>query len=176
MDCLLIRHGIAVNREEWEGSEEKRPLTVKGKKRVLKAAAGLAALDCKPSHLFSSPLARAQETAKLIRAVVCPTLKVDTRDELAPGSTPERLAALLSALQAESMVICVGHEPLLGETAAFLLCGKALSNFPLKKAGAALIHLSGGVKPGQGVLRWWLEPMQLRALGKGNSSKEKRSR
>jgi hypothetical protein len=40
----------------------------------------------------------------------------------------------------------------------------------MKKAGAALIHFPGMVKPGQGLLQWWLEPMQLRALGRGKKS------
>jgi phosphohistidine phosphatase len=169
MDCLLIRHGIAVPPDEWEGEEDKRPLTSKGKKRVLRAAAGLATLECTPSHLFSSPLVRALETARLIQSVLCPSIKIETCDELTPDSTPERILAFLASLQPESIVACVGHEPLLGETAAFLLCGKALRNFPFKKAGASLIHLPGTLKPGHGILRWWLEPMQLRALGKGGT-------
>lgn len=170
MDCLLIRHGIAVEPEEWDGSEENRPLTERGRKRVLRTAAGLAALDCKPTHLFSSPFVRAYDTARLLRTVVCPSIKVETRDELAVGSTPERILALLRSLPVESTVICVGHEPLLGEAAALALCGKPAAAFPMKKAGAALIHFSGAVKPGQGLLRWWLEPMQLRVLGRGKKS------
>ena len=170
MDCLLIRHGIAVEPEEWEGSEENRPLTEKGKKRVLRAAAGLAALDCKPTHLLSSPFTRAYDTARLLRTVVCPSLKVMTCDELAVGSTPERLVALLRSFPTGSTLLCVGHEPLLGEAAALLLCGKPMTNFSMKKAGAALIHFSDMVKPGQGLLQWWLEPMQLRALGRGKKS------
>jgi phosphohistidine phosphatase len=90
-----------------------------------------------------------------------------TREELAVGSTPERIVRLLRSLPAESIVMCVGHEPLLGEAAALLLCGKPTANFPMKKAGAALIHLPGMVKPGQGLLHWWLQPTQLRALGRG---------
>jgi phosphohistidine phosphatase len=168
MDCILIRHGIAVEPEEWEGSEENRPLTEKGKKRVRQVAAGLAALNCRPTHLLSSSFIRAYDTARLLRTVVCPSLKVETRDELAVGSTPERLLALLRSLPTESVVLCVGHEPLLGEVAGILLCGKTTSNFPMKKAGAALIHLPGNVKPGRGVLSWWLQPAQLRALGKGS--------
>jgi phosphohistidine phosphatase len=167
MDCVLIRHGVAVEPEEWEGSEENRPLTEKGKKRVLLAAAGLAALDCNPTHLLSSPFVRAHDTARLLRTVLCPSVKVETRQELAVGSTPERILRLLRALPAESIVICVGHEPLLGEAAALLLCGKPTANFPMKKAGAALIHLPGMVKPGQGLLQWWLQPTQLRILGRG---------
>jgi hypothetical protein len=34
----------------------------------------------------------------------------------------------------------------------------------MKKSGAALIHLRGDVMPGHGILGWWLEPGQLRAL------------
>jgi phosphohistidine phosphatase len=169
MDCVLIRHGIAVEQEEWEGSEENRPLTEKGKKRVRQAAAGLAALNCRPTHLFSSPFVRAYDTARLLRTVLCPSLKVETSEELAVGSTPDRILALFRSLPAESVLLCVGHEPLLGETAGLLLCGKPSAAFPVKKAGASLIHLPHGMKPGQGLLQWWLQPVQLRALGKGKT-------
>lgn len=170
MECILVRHGIAVEPEEWEGSEENRPLTEKGKKRVRQAAAGLVALACKPTHLFSSPYVRAYDTARLIRTIVCPSLKVETREELAAGSTPEQIVSLLRSLPSESVVLCVGHEPLLGETAGLLLCGKPISNFPMKKAGAALIHFPVHAKAGQGLLGWWLQPAQLRALGKGRTN------
>ncbi|HEX6726899.1 MAG TPA: hypothetical protein VF078_06060, partial [Nitrospira sp.] len=55
---------------------------------------------------------------------------------------------------------------------SLLLCGKALPNFPLKKAGAACIELTDGFKPGQGRLRWWLQPVQLRALRKRAHAKK----
>ena len=166
MDCLLIRHGIAVDTEKWDGSEENRPLTEKGKKRVRQAAAGLAVLGCKPTRLCSSPFVRAYDTARLLRAVMCPTLKIETRDELAVGASFEQILLFLRSRPADSMVVCVGHEPLLGELAGVLLCGKPITGLSLKKSGAALIHLPDGPKPGQGILRWWLQPMQLRMLGK----------
>jgi phosphohistidine phosphatase len=166
MDCLLIRHGIAIEAENWDGSEENRPLTEKGKKRVRHAAAGLAALGCKPTRLCSSPFVRAYDTARLLRTVVCPTLKIEAREELAVGASPEQVVAWLRSMPAESTVLCVGHEPLLGAVAGVLLVGKPIPGLSLKKAGAALIHLPDGPKPGQGVLRWWLQPMQLRVLGK----------
>jgi len=170
MDCLLVRHGIAVDAEQWDGSEENRPLTEKGKKRVRQAAAGLAALGCKPTRLCSSPMVRAYDTARLLRATVCPTLKIETREELAAGASPEQVMTLLRSMPAESTVICVGHEPLLGAVAGVLLAGKSITGLPLKKAGAAFIHLPDGPKPGQGILRWWLQPMQLRVLGKRMAS------
>jgi phosphohistidine phosphatase len=172
MDCILIRHGIAVEPDEWEGAEENRPLTEKGKRRARQAAEGLASLDCKPTHLLTSPFVRAYDTARLLRAVVCPALKVETREELAVGAKPEQLVALLNTLPSDSVVVCVGHEPQLGEAVSLLLCGKVLPNFPIKKAGAACIEAEGIIKPNQGRLRWWLLPMQLRVLGKRTGAKK----
>jgi phosphohistidine phosphatase len=166
MDCILIRHGIAVEPDEWEGAEENRPLTEKGKKRVKQAALGLVACECKPTHLFTSPFVRAYDTARILRAVVSPTLKVETREELAVGAKPEQLVALLNTLPSDSVVVCVGHEPQLGQAVSLLLCGKVLPNFPFKKSGAACIEAEGIIKPNLGRLRWWLPPMQLRVLGK----------
>jgi len=74
--------------------------------------------------------------------------------------------SILHDLPPESCVLCFGHEPHLGMVASVLLSGRASASFPLKKAGACLIELSTPAKPGQGILRWWLTPSQLRAIGK----------
>lgn len=170
MDCLFFRHGIAIESEKWDGTEENRPLTEKGKKRTRQAIAGLGALGYKPTRLLSSSFIRAYDTARLLRSALCPTLNIETRDELAAGASPEQIMAFLRTLPAESVVVCVGHEPLLSEVAGLLLCGKSIPGLSLKKAGAALVHLPDGPKPGQGMLRWWLQPMHLRALGKRTAS------
>jgi phosphohistidine phosphatase len=166
MECLFIRHGIAYEPSEWGGSEFDRPLTEKGRKRVHLAAAGLASMQVMPTHLLSSALARAKETAAIIRRVLCPAIEIQYVDELAVGSTSERLLAKLRTFASETVIICVGHEPLLGETAGVLLCGRPNHNFPMKKSSAALIVLPDHVKPGLGQLRWWMEPVQLRTIGK----------
>ncbi len=166
MECILIRHGIALEPDEWEGTEENRPLTEKGKRRVRQAAEGLLTLGCRPTHLFSSPFVRAYDTAKLLRTVVCPALKIETHEELAVGAKPEQLLRLLRTLPSDSVVVCVGHEPLLGEVASLLVCGKALPNFSLKKSGAACIETENSIHPGQGRLCWLLQPAQLKVIGK----------
>ncbi len=172
MECVLFRHGIAVEPDEWDGTEENRPLTDKGKKRTRQAAQGLAVLGCQPTHVFASPFVRAYDTARLVRTVVCPTLKLETREELSVGAQPEHVVSFLRTLPSDAVVLCIGHEPLLGEVAGLLLCGKVLPNFPLKKAGAASLELTDGIKPGQARLRWWLQAGQLRVLGKRASSEE----
>jgi len=106
--------------------------------------------------------------------VVCPGLKVETREELAVGAKPEQLVSILQALPSGAVVLCVGHEPFLGEVVSLLLCGKVFLNFPIKKAGAACIVVESKDRAGQCRLRWWLPPMQLRVLGKRTGMKRQR--
>ncbi len=166
MDCMLLRHGIAVERDEWEGPDADRPLTERGAKRVAQVAAGLKWLDVQPTHVLSSSLIRAIETAKIVHRSLRVRSAVHIVNELLPDAPPDRLLSILHDLQSESCVLCVGHEPQLGVVASVMLAGKPSTAFSFKKAGACLIELSIPAKPGRGVLRWWLTPDQLRAMGK----------
>ena len=172
MDCVLFRHGIAVEREEWDGPDTDRPLTERGVKRVSQVAAGLRWLEVQPTYIFSSPLVRALETADILLASMSIPSAIKRVDELLPDANPERLLAVFRDLPPESTVLCVGHEPHLGLAASMILAGKQSSAFPFKKAGACLIELSEPPKVGRGVLRWWMEPGQLRALGKKKAKLE----
>ena len=164
MDCVLFRHGIAVEREEWEGDESRRPLTPKGIKRAREAAMGLASLDLQPTHLFTSPFARALETAKILRDAHKPRLDLQIRHELLPDAHPDKMIQILADLDEDACVICVGHEPHLGDLASVLLFGKTGAGLVLKKAGACLIRFEGSPKAGRGQLQWWLTSGQLRDL------------
>lgn len=166
MDCVFVRHGIAIAREEWEGKDVDRPLTEKGKRRVREVAAGLRRLDVRPTVIYSSPAKRAVETAQLLHGLLARPSLMQLRDELLPEARPTQVVSLMQNIPPESCVICIGHEPQLGMAASLLLSGRASASFPLKKAGACLIELPIPAKPGRGVLRWWLTPGQLRAMGK----------
>jgi phosphohistidine phosphatase len=170
MDCVLLRHGIAVERDEWEGLEADRPLTERGAKRVAQVAGGLNRLGVQPTHVLSSPLIRAIETAKIAHRSLRVRSAVQIVDELLPDAPPDRLLSILHDLQPEACVLCIGHEPQLGMAASFMLSGRATTSFPMRKAGACLIELLMPVKPGRGVLRWWLTPSQLRSMRRGRSS------
>jgi phosphohistidine phosphatase len=166
MDCVFLRHGIAVERDEWKGPDEDRPLTERGAKRVAQVAAGLNRLDVQPTHVLSSPLVRAIETAKIVHSALRVHSAMHIIEELLPDAPPSRLLSALHNFPPESCVMCIGHEPQLGLAASVFLSGRVSASFPLKKAGACLIELPIQAKPGQGVLRWWLMSDQLRAMGK----------
>lgn len=165
MDCLLMRHGIAVEIEEWSGQDNTRPLTDQGKKKVRQVARGLLSMGLAPTHIITSPFARALETATLVQATLCPSVNMTLSTALEPGSSPQLFMAILRKLPENSVVLCVGHEPLLGTMAGYLLNGQISRNYPMKKAGVGLIHLPSFLQAGEGFLRWWCTPSQLRALG-----------
>ena len=166
MDCVLMRHGIAVERDEWEGADTDRPLTERGAKRVAQVAAGLNRLGVQPTHVLSSSLIRAIETAEIVHRSLRVRSAVQIVEELLPDAPPDRLLSILHDIHPESCVLCIGHEPQLGMAASVMLSGRATASFPMKKAGACLIELPLPAKPGRGVLRWWLTPDLLREIGK----------
>ena len=70
MQLLVIRHGLAGQREDWERkgrSDALRPLTPGGRKRMRRVAAGLVRLVEKLDLLASSPLVRARQTAEIVK-------------------------------------------------------------------------------------------------------------
>jgi len=164
MDCLFYRHGIAIERQEWSGQDEDRPLTDKGAARTRESGKGLLTLRIRPTHILSSPLTRARETAAILQSLIRSKPKIRICTELDPTAAPGTLFSLLNALPSDAVVLCIGHEPHLSLAAGILLTGKPCSGLSLKKAGACLIHLDESVKPAAGRLEWWLTAAQLRAL------------
>ena len=165
MDCILFRHGIAMDREQWTGPDSQRPLTAKGAEKTRQAAAGLVRQKLRPTHILSSPYLRAKETAKIVRDAFEVRADIQVCDELLPDSPPDKLLILLNSLPGDACVICVGHEPHQGDAAGLMLFGEPVPGLSLKKAGACAISFEAAPRAGRGTLRWWLTPAQLRALG-----------
>jgi phosphohistidine phosphatase len=166
MDCILFRHGIAVEPQEWDGPEARRPLTAKGAEKVREAAEGLIRLDIQPTHVVSSPFLRTGQTAEILREVLRFSPEMIRWNELLSDAPPHLLFERLGKLPKDACVLCVGHEPHLSAAAGLMIAGGLVSGRVFKKGGACSIRFEGTVKPGEGLLRWWLMPMQLRALGK----------
>ena len=83
---------------------------------------------------------------------------------LAPGSTPAQIAEALGEFSKAHRIAIVGHEPGLGEFAAWLLGSK--TPVPFKKGGVCRVDVpafppSAG---GAGELVWMAPPKMLRAI------------
>jgi phosphohistidine phosphatase len=165
MKLVVIRHGAAGDRAEWqaEGRDDRlRPLTAQGKKEMRKAIAGLATL-VKPIHVFAtSPLTRALQSAEIVASEY--DLDPVEVEALEPGRDPEETVQWLKGARPDQTVAVVGHEPHLGTLIGFLVTGKRASFVVLKKSGVAILDLSHPPRPGSGVLESLLAPRVLRRL------------
>ena len=144
MDVFLIRHAEAID-ETLELRDPMRHLTAAGREQAKSLGDRLRWHDCTPTHIWTSPLVRAVQTAELVATGLASTTAVEVIPALAPGGESERtVVTALQALAANACVLLVGHEPGMSGIGALLL---GLTDFaPLDKAEAARIS--------DGALRW----------------------
>ena len=72
----------------------------------------LALRDSQPARierLIASPLVRAQQTAEIVRGLLCPDVEIDTDEDLAPDASAYDLAVRAAA--SSRVVFLVGHQP-----------------------------------------------------------------
>ena len=168
MELLLIRHAIAMEREDFAASarpDSERPLTDEGRTKMIEAAAGLASVVETIALLAASPFTRARETADIV-ALAFPGVRREETPALEPDESPITFARWIAAhaTAAESGVVAaVGHEPHLGDMAAWLIAGEADDAISFKKGGACLIEINETPRRASGTLRWLLTPGQLRS-------------
>lgn len=167
MQLLVIRHAIAEEREEYArrgADDDERPLTAFGRQRMTRNARGLRRAAPVISHLATSPLKRAEQTA----AIVAREYKIDTVhqvDALRPTRQPKEFLEWLETVSGEEIVAVVGHEPHLGTLVTWLLTGVEANAVAFKKGGAVLLDFPGLLVAGGATLLWSIAPAQLRRLG-----------
>jgi phosphohistidine phosphatase len=164
MELIFLRHGLAVDQEEWKGDEADRPLTAEGTERTRDVVRGLRTLKVRTYVILASPLLRARETAEIAKKGLVTDAKVDLAEELAPAASPDRLIGRLADFADKPVVLCVGHEPHISTTISAMVSGKTAATFEVKKAGACCIRFTGAPKAGNGTLLWLLPPKFLRVI------------
>jgi phosphohistidine phosphatase len=167
MSCTLyvMRHGIAEDAQPGQG-DEARALTEEGLRKTRAAAAGLRQLGVAPQLILTSPLRRAVQTAEIV-ADVLDSGKPEIFPQLAPGYGASETFRHLPSKGRLHQVFLVGHQPDLGELAAYLLTGDPhLAPLPFKKAAVAAIAVDALPPTHGGLLEWFLTGRQLRAIGR----------
>ncbi|BCX13057.1 MAG: phosphohistidine phosphatase SixA [Thermosynechococcus sp.] len=162
LTVFFFRHGIAVAREMFAGSDSDRPLTAKGEKKTQQIARRLLDLGIEAELILSSPLVRARQTAEILLEVgVASELIIS--DLLAPsGSLQEWLRWLSHWRQEhEGALMAVGHEPNLSHWAELLIWGQALGHLELKKAGIIGLRIPENDPLGNSQLFWLTSPKLL---------------
>lgn len=113
MDLILWRHADAENGTQ----DSERELTSKGIKQAARMAKWLRARLPANAVVLASPAKRTQQTAGAL------TADFKTVPELGLSASPEGVLQAAGWPEREGVVIVVGHQPTLGETAALLLTG-----------------------------------------------------
>jgi 8-oxo-(d)GTP phosphatase len=99
---LVLRHGHAGDREKWEGPDERRPLSKKGRRQAVGAIEQLAAFDVR--RILSSRYVRCLET---VVPVACDRgLSIEVHPALAEGSSTAAVSALVAELAGTTAVLC----------------------------------------------------------------------
>lgn len=110
MDVFLIRHAEAID-ETLELRDPMRHLTANGRTQATSLGDRLRWLDCTPTHIWTSPLVRAVQTAELVATGLASTTTIEVVPALAPGESARSVLAAVQVLAADACVLLVGHEP-----------------------------------------------------------------
>jgi phosphohistidine phosphatase len=166
MKLLVIRHAIAMDRDEFAElgeSDDRRPLTKRGAKRMRKVAAGLHKIVDGIDVMATSPYTRAVETAEIVSNEFG-IVPADLVAALVPDVQFDEFEAWARAYTDNDVVAIVGHEPHLSGLVTWLMTGSNDSRIELKKGGACMLSFDSSIRRESGMLSWLLTPRQLRAL------------
>jgi phosphohistidine phosphatase len=166
MKLLVIRHAIAEDQAVWAKtgeSDDQRPLTDAGRKKMKRGAKGLNQVVDSIDLLATSPLTRAVQTAEIVarRFKGAPTTVATV---LTPDQSNQSFLEWLRSIDRAELVAIVGHEPHLSGLVSWLVSGRDGSVIELKKGAACLLEFEGQPAAGGARLLWALTPEQLRAL------------
>ena len=161
MNLYFLRHGIAVEPDEWEGRDEDRPLTKEGIAKMKDEARAIAELSLSVDAILSSPMLRACTTATLVaRKLKCEQPLLD--DRLAEGFSLERLREMVAEHPKADGLMFVGHEPALSDVVGRLVGSAGIE---MKKGALAAVAVDDA-GCARGYLIGLLPPKVLAALGK----------
>ena len=135
MELILWRHADAVDSQP----DMERPLTEKGLKQAERMANFLRSRLPQDTRVLASPAKRAQQTAQAL------SKKFITEPSIAPNCSVDSLLKAANWPTGEGCVILVGHQPVLGEAIARLLCDNRAC-FTVKKG--AVWWLTRNIKEG----------------------------
>ena len=161
MQIYLLRHAEA---ESDSAQDETRALTTKGSKQAASVGKFCLKHGFVPGVILSSPLTRAEETARLVALELNLPKLVQVEDFLRAGMTPEgALSGLRGAFinltkrqkySENASIMLVGHEPDFSNLAGVLIGGRARSVHFRK---ATLLGLTvDELKPGAGTIEFLL--------------------
>lgn len=137
---VIMRHAPAEALTPHHHDDAARRLSPEGRRSMQAAGTALARLLPLPARIYTSPLARARETAELLAAMLGTAAPVAT-PRLAPGFARAALVRELAAARLEPLAL-VGHEPDLSGFVGWLLGGDAPPSVEFAKGTVCVTELA----------------------------------
>jgi phosphohistidine phosphatase len=160
IQLYLLRHAHAGDPMKWQGPDEVRPLSEKGRAQSERLGRFLVAGGFQPDSILSSPKTRALETATLVAAAL--GLRVSIAEDLGGPLDLATLDGLLRSAGNPTRPLLVGHDPDFSTLAAELA---GVSYLPMRKAAIIRIEVVRPLRAGQGTIRWLVTPDLLGSEG-----------
>jgi phosphohistidine phosphatase len=164
MILYLVRHGEALPAGESFLRDADRPLSPRGEEDIRLLARFLARNAPGITDIVSSPLLRAQQTSGLIREALSGAPEITVSESIAPGFRSRTLYGELLTKGENAAVVCVGHQPDLGNFIAYLIDVPAHGAVAIPAGAIARVAVGGGNPPADAQLDWLLTPALLRGL------------
>jgi phosphohistidine phosphatase len=152
----FLRHGLAL--PAGAAGDRQRALSPAGIRGLESLLAYFARESWRPDRIFSSPYARAQQSAGIVVGAAAPPVAVEILHDLEPErESSEVLDALVRLGITAGHVLVVGHQPLLG------LLVRRLTGLEQGFSPGMLVrvHCPQGMRQGNGQIVLTLEPESL---------------
>jgi phosphohistidine phosphatase len=164
VNCYFLRHGIAVEPDEWKGRDFDRPLTREGIERMEREARAIADLSLELDAIVTSPLLRARQTAEIVASQLKLRDQIVEDVRLAGGFDARRLSEILADHDKAEAIMLVGHEPTMSAT-----IGRSIgdASIELKKAALAGVVFADASAT-RGTLICLIPPKVLSRLGRAH--------
>ena len=164
MNIYILRHGIAMEREDWDGDDSKRPLTDEGEKQVKKISRALKKLNLEFDLILSSSFERAKRTAEIVTDKLKLKKRLKFSNELRSEGNAEKLISEINRLkpQPENLLL-VGHEPYLSQLISQLASNGEME-MDFKKAGLCKLKVENLQYSRCAKFCWLLTPKQMELM------------
>ncbi len=156
MLLYLIRHGDA---DTPAATDDDRELSKKGIRITDAMGRLLKKSEFEPPEIIvTSPLPRAEQTARIMAEEFAPRAKFEVNAGLRPGMGLESAMSIIASKKDSGVLMLAGHDPLFSKLASVLVSGTEIA-IEMKKSAVALFELTRFDVPGmRGILRAYLPP------------------
>jgi phosphohistidine phosphatase len=168
MNLYILRHAIAVDAGSPAYQDDsQRPLTSRGRAKMLQIASGLRHMQVDFDLILASPHLRTRQTAEILAKPYGLQDKLVLTPALLPEAPASQIVNEINEKYTQSQdVVLIGHQPCLNILISMLISGDPTLNITLKKGGICRLAIATLRYDRCATLEWLLYPFQIAGLAR----------